>query len=88
MHSFQVIGSYRSDVEDVPHVEAVEPLLRISVSEPNTDIANDAVYGFTPGVQVFFAGRNKVSLNWDFVSFADDGTSSANSFKMQYQFHF
>ena len=88
MHSFQVIGSYRSDVDDVPHVEAVEPLLRIAVSEPNTDIDNDAVYGFTPGVQVFFAGRNKVALNWDFVSFADDGTSSANSFKMQYQFHF
>ncbi len=87
-HSFQVIGSYRSAVDGVPRVEAVEPLLRIAVSEPNTDIANDAVYGFTPGVQVFFAGRNKVAINWDFVSFADDGTSSANSFKMQYQFHF
>lgn len=88
MHGFQVIGSYRTPVEAVPRVEAVEPLLRIAVSEPNTGIDDDAVYGFTPGVQVFFAGRNKVAVNWDFVSFADGGTSSANSFKLQYQFHF
>jgi len=88
MHSWQVIGSWKRAVDGVEHVEAVEPLLRVSVAEPNTDIANDAVYGFTPGVQVFFSGRNKVALNWDFVSFADDATSSANSFKVQYQFHF
>lgn len=88
MHGFQVIGSYRRAVDGLPHVEAVEPLLRIAVSEPNTDVANDAVYGLTPGVQLFFAGRNKVAVNWDFVSFAADGTSSANSFKLQYQFHF
>lgn len=87
-HSWQVIGSWKYPVEGTPHVEAVEPLLRISVAEPNTAIPNDAVYGFTPGVQVFFAGRNKVAVNWDFVSFADDGISSANSFKVQYQFHF
>ncbi|MFB6368230.1 MAG: porin [Gemmatimonadota bacterium] len=87
MNTWQAIGSWKLAVEDVEHVEAVEPVFRVTRSEPNTEVAGDEVWGFTPGVQVFFDGRNKIALNWDVVTFAGD-TPSANSFKAQYQFHF
>jgi hypothetical protein len=60
----------------------------ITEEEPNTDIDSNTVVGFTPGVQIFFGGRNKLALNYDFVSFGGDGVDSESSFKAQYQFHF
>ncbi|MFQ5746966.1 MAG: porin [Gemmatimonadota bacterium] len=88
MYAWQGIGSYRIQLEGDGPVEAIEPLLRVTRAEPNTDLDDDEVWGFTPGVQIFFTGRNKLAFNWDFVTFADPTRDSENSFKAQYQFHF
>lgn len=88
MLAWQVIGAWRFEVAGSFFVEAVEPLLRVTRADPNRDLGDDAVWGFTPGVQVFFDGRNKLALNWDVASFEADGLRSENSFKAQYQLHF
>ena len=87
MLTWQVIGSWKSDVGDAYFFEAIEPLFRITMADPNRDLTDDVVYGFTPGVQIFFSGRNKLALNWDFMKLGG-GRGSENSFKAQYQFHF
>lgn len=88
MAGWQVIGTYKLPVRNAGHVEAVEPLLRISYAEPNTEVDDDEAWGVTPGVQLFFSGRNKVSVNWDFVLYASDALEDLNSFKVQLQAYF
>lgn len=88
MFTWQAIGAWKLPVGESFFFESIEPLLRITMADPNTDLDDDSVWGFTPGVQIFFGGRNKLALNWDFVSFGADGVDSENSFKAQYQFHF
>ncbi|MDH3733529.1 MAG: OprO/OprP family phosphate-selective porin [Gemmatimonadota bacterium] len=84
--TWQAIGGWRFDTDNF-WVEGVQPVFRITMADPNKSIEKSTVWGFTPGVQVFFDGRNKIMLNWDFISFADDRRSE-NSFKIRYQFHF
>jgi len=88
MRTWQAIGAWKFDAGDNFFIEAIEPLLRVTMADPNTDLDNDTVWGFTPGVEIFFDGRNKLALNWDFVTFGADGVDGENSFKASYQFHF
>lgn len=86
--AWQVIGAYRFGVTGRYFIEAVEPLFRITRTDPNRDLGEDAAWGLTPGVQIFFDGRNKLALNWDVASFGDPELRAEHSFKAQYQFHF
>lgn len=88
MLAWQVIGAYKLAVPNSFFVEAIEPLFRVTRADPNTDLDDDGAWGFTPGLQVFFDGRNKLALNWDFASFGSEELRSEHSFKAQYQFHF
>ena len=45
------------------------------------------MWGLTPGVQLFFAERQRIAFNWDFAIFNND-LRTVNSFKTQYQFYF
>ena len=67
--------------------QATAVLTVTSWADPNTGIAQDDNWGITPGVQIFFYGRNKLALNWDLALFSDD-TSSASSFKLMLQGYF
>lgn len=87
MLTWQAIGSWKIDVDDSYFFSAIEPLLRVTMADPNRDLSDDVVTAFTPGVQIFFGGRNRLALNWDFMSLGG-GLDSENSFKAQYQFHF
>ena len=55
---------------------ALEPLLRFGWADTNTDVSDNEVWGFTPGVQIFFYGRNKLALNWDIASPTTDALRS------------
>ncbi len=88
MVTWQAIGSYKLDVDGGYFLEAIEPVFRVTMANPNTDLPDDTVWGFTPGVQIFFAGRNKLALNWDIAVFGDDSLDTESSFKAQYQFHY
>jgi hypothetical protein len=46
------------------------------------------VWGFTPGLQIFFYRRNKLALNWDFATPTSDTLRSENSLKARLQFYF
>lgn len=87
MVAWQVIGAHRWPVPGGGLVEAVEPSLRVTHADPNTDLDDDEVLGLTPGVNVHFGGRNKVQIGWDIVTFAGD-FETVSSFKTQYQLYF
>jgi hypothetical protein len=85
--TWQVAAAYRIPVSGGGAVEALTPLLRISYGDP-TDLADDEVLAFTPGVALFFHGRNRLALTWDVASFAAEGVDPESSFTAQMQFHF
>ncbi len=76
-------NDYKGSIAKRP-IQAIEPIFRVTWADPNTAIADDDNWGLTPGVQIFFYGRNKLALNWDVALFSD-GTSSASSFKLMVQ---
>lgn len=88
MYAWQAVGAWRFALPGAEHLEAVEPAFRVTRAEPKTDVAGDGVWGFTPGLNVYFFGRNKLQINWDVATFAGDGTDAASSFKSQFQVHF
>lgn len=77
---------YQGSIAKRP-IEAIQPVFRVTWADPNTDLDRDDNWGITPGVQIFFYGRNKLALNWDVALFSDD-TSSASSFKLMLQGYF
>jgi hypothetical protein len=77
---------YQGSIAKRP-IEAIQPVFRVTWADANLDIADDDNWGLTPGVQIFFYGRNKLALNWDLALFSDD-TSSASSFKLMLQGYF
>jgi hypothetical protein len=46
-------------------IEGVEPLFRIGSADPNDARDDDSAMTFTPGINLYFTGRNKFSLNWE-----------------------
>ena len=44
---------------------AIEPLVRVSWGDPDTDTADDAAWLVTPGLSMFVSGRNKIGANLD-----------------------
>lgn len=67
---------------------ALEPLFRVTWADGDTDVDSNEVWGFTPGLQIFFYKRNKLALNWDFANPTSDALRGENSFKAQLQFYF
>lgn len=67
---------------------ALQPIVRFTRADSNTDLNDNEVWGFTPGLQIFFYGRNKLALNWDYVDPTDPSLRAESSFKAQWQFHF
>jgi len=46
----------------------VEPLARISRTDPDTGAADDAAWLITPGLSLYVSGRNKIGSNLDIYS--------------------
>ncbi len=47
------------------NIEGVEPAGRISWGDPDRTIEGDEGLLLTPGINLYFAGRNRLALNWD-----------------------
>lgn len=67
---------------------ALQPVFRITWADGNTSFDDNEVWGFTPGLHIFFYKRNRLVLNWDFANPTADSIRGENSFKAQLQFHF
>ena len=63
--SAQGIVSYKHALDGSTRFEAVEPLFRVSWGDPDRSTADDGAVLFTPGVQLFVEGRNKIAANLD-----------------------
>ena len=62
--TFQGVASYYAPLEGGRFV-GVEPLVRLSYGDPDTNVADDGGLVFTPGVMVYVMGKNKLGFNLD-----------------------
>ncbi|UCD25667.1 MAG: hypothetical protein JSW51_07080 [Gemmatimonadota bacterium] len=81
----QGIVSYKVPVGG-KHISAIEPIGRVSWSDPDTDVTDDRAWLFTPGIQFFFLARNKMSFNADI--YVPDQGDTEWSFKGQFWMYF
>ena len=81
----QTIITHRRNVSKGP-VTGLEPLIRLSFGNPDTDVTADDGWLLTPGVNIHFIGRNRLALNVDY--WAPDAGDSEWSFKGQAFFYF
>ena len=65
---------------------AVEPLFRVSIADPNTDMDVDGGVVYTPGFMVYVSGRNMIGVNVDIYSPRTGDTEFG--FKLQSFLHF
>lgn len=84
---WQLIGGWKF-LLGLKGIEGIQPILRITGADPNTSLDEDGGWALTPGVQLFFKGRNKLALNWDIVYPGSPDFRSEHSFKTQFQMYF
>jgi hypothetical protein len=56
-------------------IEGWEPVGRVSWGDPDRGVAGDEGLLLTPGMNLYFAGRNRLMLNWDVYMPRGDGIS-------------
>ncbi len=73
----QGILAYRKAFANPKWFEAVEPVVRVSWADPNTDVEKDGGIVLTPGVNLCLTGRTRMMANVDiFIPEADDNPST------------
>lgn len=81
----QAIATYRANLSEGP-VTGIEPLVRVSYGDPDTDTDADHGWLLTPGLNIHFLTRNRLALNIDYWS--PDTGDAEWSFKGQMFFYF
>jgi hypothetical protein len=69
-------------------VEGIEPLLRLGWGDPDREVDGDAAMLLTPGVSLYFAGRTRLQLNWDFFVPQGDRFETQHALRAQAQLAF
>lgn len=69
-------------------MEGIEPVARVSFGDPRKDVEGDAGVLLTPGFNVYFFGRNRLSLNWDVYVPEGDRFETTHGLRAQAQLHF
>lgn len=69
-------------------VEGIEPVGRVSFGNPRADVEGDAGVLLTPGINVYFFGRNRLQLNWDVYVPEGDRFETTHALRAQAQLHF
>lgn len=62
--AFQGLASYYTALEG-DRLVGIEPVLRLSYGDPDTDAVDDGGLVFTPGVMLYLFGKNRIGLNVD-----------------------
>ncbi len=84
--SAQGIVTYLFPIRENRFMYGIEPVARVSWGDPDTDVSEDDGWLFTPGLVLYFVGRNKFAVNVDIWSPATGGTEY--SVKAQMYLHF
>lgn len=73
---------------DNAKLEGIEPLLRVSYGNASHGRPDDEGWLLTPGINLYFAGRNRLMLNWEIFAPGSDRYKAANALRAQAQIHF
>ena len=77
---WMAIASYYAPISE-GRIQGIEPVLRVSAGDPNTDVDDDGGFVFTPGLMMYVGGRNKFGFNVDVYS--PQGGDTEYSLKFQ-----
>lgn len=69
-------------------VEGVEPLFRASYADPSTEFEGTSGTLITPGVNLYFHGRNRLMLNLDYFMPEPDVLDPEHALRAQLQLYF
>lgn len=69
-------------------LEGIEPLFRASFGDPSTDFDGTSGVLLTPGINVYFHGRNRLMLNWDYFMPELDALDPEHAIRGQLQLYF
>ena len=69
-------------------IDGIELAARASYGDPRRDLDDDSAWLFTPGINLYFTGRNRLMLNWDFFNPSADRFTSENALRAQAQVYF
>ncbi len=69
-------------------IEGIEPLFRVSYGNSSHGRAGDEGWLLTPGLNLYFAGRNRLMVNWELFAPGNERFRSANALRAQAQIHF
>lgn len=69
-------------------VEGIEAVGRVSWADPDTDLADDEGLLVTPGLNLYFTGRNRFMVNGDVYFPAQDGLDPQYALVAQLQIYF
>jgi hypothetical protein len=69
-------------------VEGWEPVARVSWGDPDRTVGGDDGLLLTPGINVYFAGRNRLMLNWDVYMPRGDGMDTHHAARAQVNLQF
>lgn len=76
--------------QPIPHarVEGWEIAARASYGDPRRDVDGDAGLLLTPGINLYFFGRNRLMLNWDVYLPESDRFNDEHALRAQAQIYF
>jgi len=69
-------------------IEGMEPLARASYGDPDRRRADDEGWLLTPGLNLYFQGRNRLMVNWDIYLPAGSGADAEHALRAQAQLYF
>ena len=83
----QAVLAYFQPIEG-QRIDGIELAARASYGDPQRDLDDDSAWLFTPGVNLYFGGRNRLMLNWDFFDPSAQRFTSENALRAQAQLYF
>lgn len=69
-------------------IEGIEPMARVSFGDPDDRVDGDAGVLVTPGLNLYFFGRNRLMINWDVYVPENDRFETAHAGRAQINLHF
>jgi hypothetical protein len=69
-------------------IEGIEPVARVSWGDPDDDLDDDAGLLVTPGINLYFFGRNRLMFNWDIYMPQNDAIETHHAGRAQINLHF
>jgi hypothetical protein len=83
----QVVGAFFRPTGGA-RVEGWEPAARVSWGDPDASVAGDEGILLTPGFNLYFAGRNRLMLNWDVYQPTGANFARQHAARAQVNLHF